>query len=78
MILSSVCIFRSLQDVQIWFQPNTSSSSDAFLPHSDSQDGFGKSVSKRNQIFLLISLTIYNLEMKCFFSIKMFFQLVLN
>lgn len=37
--------FRSLQDVQIWFQPNTSSSSDVFLSHSDSQDGFGKSCS---------------------------------
>uniref|UniRef100_A0A7N6AXY4 Enhancer of mRNA-decapping protein 4 n=1 Tax=Anabas testudineus TaxID=64144 RepID=A0A7N6AXY4_ANATE len=30
---------KSLQDVQIWFQPNTGSSSDVFLPHSDSQDG---------------------------------------
>lgn len=37
-----VCVFRSLQDVQIWFQPNTGSSSDVFLPHSDSQDGLGK------------------------------------
>lgn len=26
---------KSLQDVQIWFQPNTTSSSDVFLPHSD-------------------------------------------
>ncbi|XP_044048821.1 enhancer of mRNA-decapping protein 4 isoform X3 [Siniperca chuatsi] len=32
---------KSLQDVQIWFQPNLSSSSAVFLPHSDSQDGFG-------------------------------------
>ncbi|XP_008284069.1 enhancer of mRNA-decapping protein 4 isoform X3 [Stegastes partitus] len=31
---------KSLQDVQIWFQPNTTSSSAGFLPHSDSQDGF--------------------------------------
>ncbi|XP_053174955.1 enhancer of mRNA-decapping protein 4 isoform X1 [Scomber japonicus] len=31
---------KSLQDVQIWFQPNASSSSALFLPHSDSQDGF--------------------------------------
>lgn len=31
---------KSLQDVQIWFQPNLGSSSAAFLPHSDSQDGF--------------------------------------
>lgn len=31
---------KSLQDVQIWFQPNTASSSAGFLPHSDSQDGF--------------------------------------
>ncbi|XP_044048820.1 enhancer of mRNA-decapping protein 4 isoform X2 [Siniperca chuatsi] len=31
---------KSLQDVQIWFQPNLSSSSAVFLPHSDSQDGF--------------------------------------
>uniref|UniRef100_A0A4W6DZQ4 Enhancer of mRNA-decapping protein 4 n=1 Tax=Lates calcarifer TaxID=8187 RepID=A0A4W6DZQ4_LATCA len=32
---------KSLQDVQIWFQPNVGSSSAVFLPHSDSQDGFG-------------------------------------
>ncbi|XP_008309267.1 enhancer of mRNA-decapping protein 4 isoform X2 [Cynoglossus semilaevis] len=32
---------KSLQDVQIWFQPNMCSSSAGFLPHSDSQDGFG-------------------------------------
>uniref|UniRef100_A0A665UEG4 Enhancer of mRNA-decapping protein 4 n=1 Tax=Echeneis naucrates TaxID=173247 RepID=A0A665UEG4_ECHNA len=32
---------KSLQDVQIWFQPNMESSSAVFLPHSDSQDGFG-------------------------------------
>ncbi|XP_070686794.1 enhancer of mRNA-decapping protein 4 isoform X2 [Pempheris klunzingeri] len=32
---------KSLQDVQIWFQPNLGSSSAVFLPHSDSQDGFG-------------------------------------
>lgn len=44
-IFLSVCVFRSLQDVQIWFQPNTGSTSDVFLPHSDSQDGFGKSAS---------------------------------
>ncbi|KAK2918195.1 enhancer of mRNA-decapping protein 4 isoform X2 [Channa argus] len=31
---------KSLQDVQIWFQPNLGPSSAAFLPHSDSQDGF--------------------------------------
>ncbi|XP_029379554.1 enhancer of mRNA-decapping protein 4 isoform X2 [Echeneis naucrates] len=31
---------KSLQDVQIWFQPNMESSSAVFLPHSDSQDGF--------------------------------------
>uniref|UniRef100_A0A8C4GJD3 Enhancer of mRNA-decapping protein 4 n=1 Tax=Dicentrarchus labrax TaxID=13489 RepID=A0A8C4GJD3_DICLA len=31
---------KSLQDVQIWFQPNLCSSSAVFLPHSDSQDGF--------------------------------------
>ncbi|XP_029991735.1 enhancer of mRNA-decapping protein 4 isoform X3 [Sphaeramia orbicularis] len=31
---------KSLQDVQIWFQPNVGSSSAGFLPHSDSQDGF--------------------------------------
>uniref|UniRef100_A0AAX7UUH6 Enhancer of mRNA-decapping protein 4 n=1 Tax=Astatotilapia calliptera TaxID=8154 RepID=A0AAX7UUH6_ASTCA len=29
---------KSLQDVQIWFQPNAGSNSAAFLPHSDSQD----------------------------------------
>ncbi|KAM4573934.1 enhancer of mRNA-decapping protein 4 isoform 2-T2 [Odontesthes bonariensis] len=36
---------KSLQDVQIWFQPNTESNvgsnSAGFLSHSDSQDGFG-------------------------------------
>lgn len=32
---------KSLQDVQILFQPNVGSSSVDFLPHSDSQDGFG-------------------------------------
>ncbi|XP_075962727.1 enhancer of mRNA-decapping protein 4 isoform X1 [Anarhichas minor] len=32
---------KSLQDVQIWFQPNLGSSSAVFLPNSDSQDGFG-------------------------------------
>lgn len=31
---------KSLQDVQIWFQPLTSSSSAAFLPPTDTQDGF--------------------------------------
>ncbi|XP_078113900.1 enhancer of mRNA-decapping protein 4 isoform X2 [Sander vitreus] len=31
---------KSLQDVQIWFQPNLGSSSTVFLPHSDFQDGF--------------------------------------
>ncbi|XP_072242786.1 enhancer of mRNA-decapping protein 4 isoform X1 [Leuresthes tenuis] len=35
---------KSLQDVQIWFQPNSESNvgsnSAGFLPHSDSQDGF--------------------------------------
>ncbi|KAF7660134.1 hypothetical protein LDENG_00287480 [Lucifuga dentata] len=31
---------KSLQDVQIWFQPNLYSNSALFLPHSDSQDGF--------------------------------------
>ncbi|XP_068169630.1 enhancer of mRNA-decapping protein 4 isoform X2 [Antennarius striatus] len=30
---------KSLQDVQIWFQPNLGSRSAGFLPHSDSQDG---------------------------------------
>uniref|UniRef100_A0A8D0AWP2 Enhancer of mRNA-decapping protein 4 n=1 Tax=Sander lucioperca TaxID=283035 RepID=A0A8D0AWP2_SANLU len=43
------CVFfRSLQDVQIWFQPNLGSSSTIFLPHSDSQDGFGKSHSDKD------------------------------
>ncbi|XP_060932302.1 enhancer of mRNA-decapping protein 4 isoform X2 [Limanda limanda] len=31
---------KTLQDVQIWFQPNARSNSALFLPHSDSQDGF--------------------------------------
>ncbi|XP_074533741.1 enhancer of mRNA-decapping protein 4 isoform X1 [Halichoeres trimaculatus] len=31
---------KSLQDVQIWFQPNLGYNSTGFLPHSDSQDGF--------------------------------------
>uniref|UniRef100_A0A674BQ91 Enhancer of mRNA-decapping protein 4 n=1 Tax=Salmo trutta TaxID=8032 RepID=A0A674BQ91_SALTR len=33
---------KSLQDVQIWFQPNLGSGSSLFLPHSDSNDGFGE------------------------------------
>ncbi|KAM4734819.1 enhancer of mRNA-decapping protein 4 isoform 2-T2 [Anableps anableps] len=32
---------KSLQDVQIWFQPNAGFNTSGFLPHSDSQDGFG-------------------------------------
>uniref|UniRef100_A0AAY4EUE7 Enhancer of mRNA-decapping protein 4 n=1 Tax=Denticeps clupeoides TaxID=299321 RepID=A0AAY4EUE7_9TELE len=32
---------KSLQDVQIWFQPNSSSSACAFPPPADSEDGFG-------------------------------------
>ncbi|KAM3869911.1 enhancer of mRNA-decapping protein 4 [Diretmus argenteus] len=32
---------KSLQDVQIWFQPNQGSNSAVFLTHSDSQDDFG-------------------------------------
>lgn len=35
-------VHRSLQDVQIWFQPNLGSGSSLFLPHSDSNDGFGE------------------------------------
>uniref|UniRef100_A0A672GT45 Enhancer of mRNA-decapping protein 4 n=1 Tax=Salarias fasciatus TaxID=181472 RepID=A0A672GT45_SALFA len=31
---------KSLQDVQIWFQPHAGSSSAGFLPHSDSQENF--------------------------------------
>ncbi|KAM4734818.1 enhancer of mRNA-decapping protein 4 isoform 1-T1 [Anableps anableps] len=31
---------KSLQDVQIWFQPNAGFNTSGFLPHSDSQDGF--------------------------------------
>uniref|UniRef100_A0AAY4EVR1 Enhancer of mRNA-decapping protein 4 n=1 Tax=Denticeps clupeoides TaxID=299321 RepID=A0AAY4EVR1_9TELE len=31
---------KSLQDVQIWFQPNSSSSACAFPPPADSEDGF--------------------------------------
>uniref|UniRef100_A0A8C8DP82 Enhancer of mRNA-decapping protein 4 n=1 Tax=Oryzias sinensis TaxID=183150 RepID=A0A8C8DP82_9TELE len=33
---------KSLQDVQIWLQPNSCSGSAGFLPHSDSRDGFGE------------------------------------
>ncbi|XP_011474645.1 enhancer of mRNA-decapping protein 4 isoform X1 [Oryzias latipes] len=33
---------KSLQDVQIWLQPNSCSGSAGFLPHSDSQDGFAR------------------------------------
>uniref|UniRef100_A0A3P9QC06 Enhancer of mRNA-decapping protein 4 n=1 Tax=Poecilia reticulata TaxID=8081 RepID=A0A3P9QC06_POERE len=33
---------KSLQDVQIWFQPNSGFNTPGFIPHSDSQDGFGK------------------------------------
>ncbi|XP_052008787.1 enhancer of mRNA-decapping protein 4 isoform X1 [Xyrauchen texanus] len=36
---------KSLQDVQIWFQPNQGASSPLFLPQSGSQDGFGFSDS---------------------------------
>ncbi|KAK7152147.1 hypothetical protein R3I94_008474 [Phoxinus phoxinus] len=32
---------KSLQDVQIWFQPNQGASSSLFMPQSGSQDGFG-------------------------------------
>uniref|UniRef100_A0A7N8WN62 Enhancer of mRNA-decapping protein 4 n=1 Tax=Mastacembelus armatus TaxID=205130 RepID=A0A7N8WN62_9TELE len=36
-----ICLYsKTLQDVQIWFQPNVCSSSAVFMPHSDSQDGF--------------------------------------
>uniref|UniRef100_A0A3B4H0E8 Enhancer of mRNA-decapping protein 4 n=1 Tax=Pundamilia nyererei TaxID=303518 RepID=A0A3B4H0E8_9CICH len=43
---------KSLQDVQIWFQPNAGSNSAAFLPHSDSQDGLGKiAVSLTDRIY---------------------------
>uniref|UniRef100_A0A8C5NAD3 Enhancer of mRNA-decapping protein 4 n=1 Tax=Gouania willdenowi TaxID=441366 RepID=A0A8C5NAD3_GOUWI len=38
---------KSLQDVQIWFQPHAASVSAGFLLHSDSQDGFGKQVSDK-------------------------------
>ncbi|XP_047202549.1 enhancer of mRNA-decapping protein 4 isoform X1 [Girardinichthys multiradiatus] len=31
---------KSLQDVQIWFQPNMGFNTSGFLPHSESQDGF--------------------------------------
>uniref|UniRef100_A0A3P9QD26 Enhancer of mRNA-decapping protein 4 n=1 Tax=Poecilia reticulata TaxID=8081 RepID=A0A3P9QD26_POERE len=31
---------KSLQDVQIWFQPNSGFNTPGFIPHSDSQDGF--------------------------------------
>uniref|UniRef100_A0A6Q2XAQ4 Enhancer of mRNA-decapping protein 4 n=1 Tax=Esox lucius TaxID=8010 RepID=A0A6Q2XAQ4_ESOLU len=33
---------KSLQDVQIWFQPNFGTSTSMFLPHSDSNDGYGE------------------------------------
>uniref|UniRef100_A0A8C7NQG3 Enhancer of mRNA-decapping protein 4 n=1 Tax=Oncorhynchus mykiss TaxID=8022 RepID=A0A8C7NQG3_ONCMY len=33
---------KSLQDVQIWFQPNLGSGSSLFLPHSNSNNGFGE------------------------------------
>lgn len=49
-LLMILCVFRSLQDVQIWFQPNLGSSSAVFLPHSDSQDGFGMSQSQHLNI----------------------------
>ncbi|XP_016143272.1 enhancer of mRNA-decapping protein 4 isoform X1 [Sinocyclocheilus grahami] len=32
---------KSLQDVQIWFQPNQGASSSLFMPQSGSQEGFG-------------------------------------
>uniref|UniRef100_A0A8C5A217 Enhancer of mRNA-decapping protein 4 n=1 Tax=Gadus morhua TaxID=8049 RepID=A0A8C5A217_GADMO len=34
---------KSLQDVQIWFQPRMGSNPALFLPHSESNDGFGSS-----------------------------------
>uniref|UniRef100_A0A8C2JKG2 Enhancer of mRNA-decapping protein 4 n=1 Tax=Cyprinus carpio TaxID=7962 RepID=A0A8C2JKG2_CYPCA len=34
---------KSLQDVQIWFQPNQGASSSLFMPQSGSQDSFGES-----------------------------------
>uniref|UniRef100_A0A673WW15 Enhancer of mRNA-decapping protein 4 n=1 Tax=Salmo trutta TaxID=8032 RepID=A0A673WW15_SALTR len=38
---------KSLQDVQIWFQPNLGSGS-LFLPHSNSNNGFGLSSDKES------------------------------
>lgn len=46
----SMCC-RSLQDVQIWFQPNAAARFAPFLPRSDSQDAFGESASVITQWF---------------------------
>uniref|UniRef100_A0A673HIW2 Enhancer of mRNA-decapping protein 4 n=1 Tax=Sinocyclocheilus rhinocerous TaxID=307959 RepID=A0A673HIW2_9TELE len=40
-LLSLFSCILSLQDVQIWFQPNQGASSSLFMPQSGSQDGFG-------------------------------------
>lgn len=46
----SMCC-RSLQDVQIWFQPNAAARFAPFLPRSDSQDAFGESASGSQCLF---------------------------
>uniref|UniRef100_A0A672SD97 Enhancer of mRNA-decapping protein 4 n=1 Tax=Sinocyclocheilus grahami TaxID=75366 RepID=A0A672SD97_SINGR len=40
-LLSLFSCILSLQDVQIWFQPNQGASSSLFMPQSGSQEGFG-------------------------------------
>uniref|UniRef100_A0A673HGZ2 Enhancer of mRNA-decapping protein 4 n=1 Tax=Sinocyclocheilus rhinocerous TaxID=307959 RepID=A0A673HGZ2_9TELE len=39
---------KSLQDVQIWFQPNQGASSSLFMPQSGSQDGFSDPLADLN------------------------------
>jgi len=67
--------YRSLQDVQIWFQPNQGASSSLFMPQSGSQDGFGES-GKYTFIFLhmfqrpsLLNLQCYGKKLKYFTQI---------
>lgn len=42
LLLLPILPSRSLQDVQIWFQPDLGSSSSLCLPHSESQEVLGK------------------------------------
>uniref|UniRef100_A0A671PEP5 Enhancer of mRNA-decapping protein 4-like n=1 Tax=Sinocyclocheilus anshuiensis TaxID=1608454 RepID=A0A671PEP5_9TELE len=47
---------KSLQDVQIWFQPNQGASSSLFMSQSGSQDGFG--YGSQNDLSKILALPI--------------------